>query len=580
LVITFAENRQARIVVWRLATGDAALAAGVAFKTPLSYPPFSFSPDERLLAAVGTDGSITVYDLETGDGVQHWPARGSVSALAFAPDGKSLAVSRAKYVWLHNLATGEATSTFFAQPHSMAWSPEGDRLATAGVGNTVQVWNPKAPTRPLTLTEPHGRVAYVIFGPGGLVASTAMNGSVRVWDAYSGRELVQTQGRAARFSQDGRWLGLLGRGKEIERRHVLPASEHRVAQGAGSAESIIAIDPEGGWLMSRSSLATEVWDLDLLRPPFIVAKGAGYYHAVEQQADGMQAWRRAPGGELWRHPLRLVEEAGRRVLEFGPGSLAEIGSDTAGPALNAGNGVLAALAGERHRPVILVRGSQEETYTPLPLLRTLSPVALAPSAGLMASVRTGSLIVTDLAQQRPVWRLRNPANAFHTGVAFSPDERLLAVGTHLDVTFLEVGTWRQWARLTRPPGSDQWGVNLAWSADGSLVACQDHDHVVRLFDRSLQEELFRLEIDQGDSVKSLAFSDDDSRLVAGTRDGKLHVWHLGLIRRALAPIGLDWSRDPVPGPLPALTPLRIRHFVPSRAKQSSPATAEPRQPAR
>jgi WD40 repeat protein len=149
-------------------------------------------------------------------------------------------------------------------------------------------------------------------------------------------------------------------------------------------------------------------------------------------------------------------------------------------------------------------------------------------------------------------------------VAFSPDERLLAVSTGSAAEFYTVRPWQPHARIELPADAAD-RIQLAFSADGKLVACQIHDHVVQVLDTARMEELLRVQIDRGDSVVSLAYSDDDSRLVAGTRDGKLHVWNLDLIRRALAPLGLDWSRQPLPPPLPEAKPLTVRYFVPPRA---------------
>ncbi len=166
------------------------------------------------------------------------------------------------------------------------------------------------------------------------------------------------------------------------------------------------------------------------------------------------------------------------------------------------------------------------------------------AAGLLATIgRSRWITVTDWKSNRPVWRLAPPDSDGYAAMAFSPGERLLAVSAGLAATLFTVGDWRQQARFELPASAVD-RINLAWSADGKLFACQDHDHVIKLLDASLANELLRLEIDPGDCVVSRAFCDDDSRLIAGTRDGKLHVWHLGLIRQSLARVGLDWRGHP------------------------------------
>jgi WD40 repeat protein len=76
-----------------------------------------------------------------------------VVSVAFSPDGRRLAsASRDGIVWVWDSATGLGVLTLTGHSQgvvSVAFSPDGWRLASAGAGGTVKVWD----ARPLD-TEP------------------------------------------------------------------------------------------------------------------------------------------------------------------------------------------------------------------------------------------------------------------------------------------------------------------------------------------------------------------------------------------------------------------------------------------
>jgi hypothetical protein len=85
-----------------------------------------------------------------------------------------------------------------------------------------------------------------------------------------------------------------------------------------------------------------------------------------------------------------------------------------------------------------------------------------------------------------------------------------------------------------------------------LVALRKDGTVVQLRDITTGEVLAALQSPVLDTVTELAFSPDDTQLVAThnlTRE--LVVWDLRLLREELAKMGLDWARPPFPPPTDA-----------------------------
>ena len=66
---------------------------------------------------------------------------------------------------------------------SVAWSPDGLRLATAGGEGTVKIWEALTGRELLTLRDHVTRVTSVAWSPDGRRLATAGEGTVKIWDA-------------------------------------------------------------------------------------------------------------------------------------------------------------------------------------------------------------------------------------------------------------------------------------------------------------------------------------------------------------------------------------------------------------
>src|SRR5262249_21996767 len=179
----------------------------------------AFSPDSRQLA-VGQDGWVIRFDLAAGREVSRWqlPAKRPAHDLAFHPDGRRLAVGyySSDVVTVHDVNSGEPVASLPVGPtvpaRVVAWHPDGDRLAVGGGDSDprIQIWNVAAKRKVATMEGHVQRVTLLSFHPDGeLMTSGSHDGTWRVWDPSTGRQLMQLpMPWWARFSSDGRWLGI------------------------------------------------------------------------------------------------------------------------------------------------------------------------------------------------------------------------------------------------------------------------------------------------------------------------------------------------------------------------------------
>jgi WD40 repeat protein/tRNA A-37 threonylcarbamoyl transferase component Bud32 len=237
----------------------------------------ALSPDGRRLAAGGADGYLSLRELDGGRGVRTFES--AQADVAFSPDGRQMATSGWQWeVQLRDVTTAQERLRFVhAEPVArVAFSADGTRLTSAGgyAGNPgdILVWDVTPETgvlrKPLrTLTKQVGIGRCLAFSPDGLsVASAGLDDTVRVWEVATEREPRALAGRAGTvhavaFGPDGKLLASAGADGAV--RLWDPVTGRHLHDLAGHRGPVLdlAFGPGGTWLASASADRTvRVWE--------------------------------------------------------------------------------------------------------------------------------------------------------------------------------------------------------------------------------------------------------------------------------------------------------------------------------
>jgi WD40 repeat protein len=186
----------------------------------------AFSPDGTKVAAASMAGKILVWD--TGNGQQlKTMETGDMRTLsawdiAFSPDGKLMAVGygikgEEGKVDLWEVQTGKLKHTLADPPsmgvlYSVAFSPDGKRIAAGGVDSTCRVWNVETGALKHRLNGHDIGLRQLAFSADGKTLATAgIDKKIILWDIANEKASQTLEGHAGEvfslaYSPDGRFL--------------------------------------------------------------------------------------------------------------------------------------------------------------------------------------------------------------------------------------------------------------------------------------------------------------------------------------------------------------------------------------
>jgi WD40 repeat protein len=437
---------------------------------------------------------------------------------------------------LHKFLVGHSDAV-----NSVAFSPNGKMLASAGDDNTIILWDVST-GQPINqpLTEHADAVTSIAFSADGkFLVSGSEDKTIILWNPMTGQPIGQPLMEhtdsitSLAFSADGKILASGSRDNTVilwDFTTLQPIGK----LPTGNIVWDIAFSPDGKTIASNSGSNVTLWNTETLQP-IGQPTAAGYQYRVVFNPDG-KTFVTGNNGNIILWDAETLQPIGEPFTKTADSVVVtSLVFSRDGKTLISGNKFGAGKSGSGDNGIILwdVDSRQPIGQPLLGHTAQIYGLALSPDGTKFAS---GSLdntvILWDTLANQPIGQplAEYPSDAMN--MVLSPNGKIIAsINEDYSISLLDSATHKI---IDQPLlGHTAQIYGLAFSPDGKMLASGGYDQSVILWNIETHQPIGQPLVGHTDSVNTVAFSPDpDGKILAsGSDDKTIILWNIATGQR-------------------------------------------------